>query len=170
MRLLGLVALFILVPIAELYLILKVGDSIGILFTVLLLAADSVLGSVLLRTQGRTVWRRFNEALASGRMPHREVQDGVAVIFGAAFLITPGFITDIFGLALLLPPTRALLLSVVRKRLAGRMAARVAQGPVPGSGPGPGRGRGPGRGPGPGYDVEGTASEQPSTPPPRLEQ
>jgi UPF0716 protein FxsA len=88
----------------------------------------------------------------------------VAVIFGAAFLITPGFITDIFGLALLLPPTRALLLSVVRKRLAGRMAARVAQGPVPGSGPGPGRG------PGPGYDVEGTASEQPSTPPPRLEQ
>ena len=156
MPLLGLVALFILLPIAELYLILKVGDSIGILWTVLLLAADSLLGSVLLRTQGRTVWRRFNEAMAGGRMPHREVQDGVAVIFGAAFLITPGFITDIFGLALLLPPTRALVLKVVRRRLASRMAARVAEGG------GPGRGRA--------YDVEGTASEQPPTPPPRLEQ
>jgi len=156
MPLLGLVALFILLPIAELYLIFKVGDAIGILWTVGLLAADSVLGSVLLRTQGRTVWRRFNEAMASGRMPHREVQDGVAVIFGGAFLITPGFLTDIFGLALLLPPSRAVLLRVVRRRLATRMAERVAQG----------GGRGGGRG----YDVEGTASEQPPTPPPRLEQ
>ncbi len=157
MPLLGLAALFILLPLAELYLILKVGDSIGIPWTVVLLAADSVLGSVLLRTQGRTVWRRFNEAMATGRMPHKEVQDGVAVIFGGAFLITPGFITDIFGLALLLPPTRALLLRVVRRRLASRMAARVAQG-------GP-AGRPQGRG----YDVEGTASEHPPTPPPRLE-
>jgi UPF0716 protein FxsA len=157
MPLLGLVALFILVPIAELYLILKVGDSIGILPTVLLLAADSVLGSVLLRTQGRTVWRRFNEAMASGRMPHREVQDGVAVIFGGAFLITPGFITDVFGLALLAPPTRALLLRVVRRRLARRMAARVAQSGAPGR---PGGGS---------SDVEGTASEPPPMPPPRLE-
>ncbi|MBA2792886.1 MAG: FxsA family protein, partial [Thermoleophilaceae bacterium] len=73
-----LILLFIAVPLAELYLILQVGDAIGPVWTVLLLAADSVLGSVLLRSQGRTVWRRFNEALASGRMPHREVQDGVA--------------------------------------------------------------------------------------------
>ena len=77
--------------------ILKVGDAIGVVPTILLLAADSVLGSVLLRSQGRAVWRRFNEALAAGRMPHREVQDGVAVIFGGAFLITPGFLTDIVG-------------------------------------------------------------------------
>jgi len=158
MPLLALVALFILLPIAELYLILKVGDSIGILWTVVLLAADSVLGSVLLRTQGRTVWRRFNEAMASERMPHREVQDGVAVIFGAAFLITPGFLTDAFGLALLLPPSRALVLRLVRRRLAARMAGRVAQG---GTSARP-RGRG--------FDVEGTASEQPPTPPPRLDQ
>jgi len=156
MPLLGLAALFILLPLAELYLIFKVGDAIGILWTVVLLAADSVLGSVLLRTQGRTVWRRFNEATASGRMPHREVQDGVAVIFGGALLVTPGFITDIFGLALLLPPSRAVLLRVVRRRLATRVAERVAQGGAPD------RGRG--------YDVEGTASEQPPKPPPGLEQ
>ena len=156
MPLLGLVALFVLLPNAELYLILKVGDSIGIGWTVLLLAADSVLGSVLLRTQGRTVWRRFNEAMARGRMPHREVQDGVAVIFGAAFLITPGFITDLVGLALLLPPTRSLILRLVRVQLGRRMTARVADG------------RGPGAGSGPGYDVEGTASEQPASTPPHL--
>ena len=150
-----LLVIFIAVPLAELYVILKVGDAIGVLWTVLLLAADSVLGSVLLRTQGRTVWRRFNEALQSGRMPHREVQDGVAVIFGGAFLITPGFLTDIVGLALLLPPSRAVLLRLGRRAMARRMTARMA---TAGEGPA-----------GRGYDVEGTASERPPAAPPRLE-
>ena len=74
MPLSALIALFIVVPLAELYVILKVGDAIGAAWTILLLAADSVLGSVLLRSQGRSVWRRFNAALAEGRMPHREVR------------------------------------------------------------------------------------------------
>ena len=125
--------------------------------TILLLAADSVLGSVLLRSQGRSVWRRFNEALAAGRMPHREVQDGVAVIFGGAFLITPGFLTDIVGLALLLPPTRALILRVGRQG-AGAQHDRADLG----GSDGPRRGRRD-------FDVEGTASEHPPAEPPRLE-
>ena len=152
MPLLALLALFILVPLAELYVILKVGDAIGVLPTILLLAADSVLGSILLRSQGRAVWRRFNEALAAGRMPHREVQDGVAVIFGGAFLITPGFLTDIFGLLLLLPPTRAVILRIGARVIAKRMTARVtvATGDR-------------------GYDVEGTATERPHAESPRLE-
>src|ERR671916_862646 len=112
----ALIALFIAVPLLELYVILQVGDAIGAVWTILLLAADSVLGSLLLRSQGRTVWRRFNEALATGRMPHREVMDGVLVIFGGAFLITPGFLTDIVGVLLLLPPSRA----VIRRMLAHR--------------------------------------------------
>src|ERR687892_821301 len=116
----ALIALFIVVPIVELYVILKVGDAIGAVWTILLLAADSVLGSVLLRSQGRTVWRRFNEALSAGRMPHREVMDGVFVIFGGAFLITPGFLTDIVGLTLLIPPTRA----VVRRQVVRRLDRR----------------------------------------------
>jgi UPF0716 protein FxsA len=82
--LLALIAIFIVVPLAELYVILKVGDAIGAVWTILLLAADSVLGSLLLRSQGRSVWRRFNTALEGGRMPHREVTDGVLVIFGGA--------------------------------------------------------------------------------------
>src|SRR4051795_7843051 len=91
----ALIALFIIIPIAELYVILKVGDLIGTVPTLALLVADSLLGSWLMRSQGRVVWRRFPDTMQAGRVPHREVFDGVLVIFGGAFLITPGFITDI---------------------------------------------------------------------------
>jgi len=153
MRLAALVAIFVVVPLAELYLILKVGDSIGVVWTLALLVADSVLGSALLRSQGRTVWRRFNEALASGRMPHGEVEHGVAVIFGGAFLITPGFITDVIGLALLVPPSRALIVRLARRAVARRIADRVADRGAHAHDQARGHDRG--------YDVEGTASEPP---------
>ncbi len=117
-----LVVIFILVPIAELYVIIKVGEAIGLLPTLLLLLADAVLGSMLLRHQGRAAWIRFNRALAEGRLPHKEVLDGVLVIMGGALLLTPGFLTDILGLILLIPPTRALVRAMsarfVRRRLA----------------------------------------------------
>jgi UPF0716 protein FxsA len=106
--------IFILVPIAEIYVIIQVGQAIGALWTVLLLIADSIIGARLLSWQGRRAWLRFQEALAAGKMPHREVMDGVLIILGGAFLLTPGFITDVFGLVLLIPPTRA----VVRRALA----------------------------------------------------
>ena len=147
--------LFLLVPVAELYVIYQVGDAIGVLWTFLLLAADSLLGSLLLKSQGRTVWRRFNDNLAQGRMPHREVLDGVLVIFGGAFLITPGFITDIVGLTLLIPPTRA----VVRRFLVRRLGKRVM---VAG-----GRQSYEGRRD---YDVEGTARDYDDIPRRGLEQ
>jgi UPF0716 protein FxsA len=120
----ALALLFLLVPVAELYVIYQVGDAIGIGWTFLLLAADSLLGTMLLRSQGRAVWRRFNDNLAQGRMPHREVLDGVLVIFGGAFLITPGFLTDIVGVTLLIPPTR----SIIRRFLVGRLGRRVVVG------------------------------------------
>jgi UPF0716 protein FxsA len=138
----ALALLFLLVPVAELYVIYKVGDAIGIGWTFLLLAADSLLGSLLLKSQGRAVWRRFNEHLEQGRMPHREVIDGVLVIFGGAFLITPGFLTDIVGVTLLLPPTRA----VVRRFLVRRLGRRVLVGSA-------------GDRPRRDFDVEGTARD-----------
>jgi UPF0716 protein FxsA len=128
MPLLPLLLIFIVVPIAELYVILQVGDAIGAVPTVALLAADSVLGSVLLRTQGRSVWRQFNRALAEGRVPHRELLDGVAVIFGGAFLITPGFITDVIGLLLLLPPSRAAIRRLAVRRIGRRLSVRMPGG------------------------------------------
>jgi UPF0716 protein FxsA len=116
------VLIFILVPIAELYVIIKVGGAIGLVPTLILLLADAVLGSMLLRRQGRNAWVRFNRALAENRVPHKEVIDGVLVIMGGALLLTPGFITDIFGLILLIPPTRAVVRAfasrIVRRRMA----------------------------------------------------
>ena len=153
MLLLALLALFIVVPLAELYVILQVGDAIGAPWTILLLAADSVIGSVLLRTQGRVVWRRFSETLARGGMPHREVQDGVLVIAGGALLITPGFITDVLGALMLLPPTRPLVRRLLMRSFGRRMAVRVAR-------TSPSRSRP--------FDVEGSATEY-EQPPGQLE-
>jgi UPF0716 protein FxsA len=144
--LLALIAIFIVVPLAELYVILTVSDSIGWGPTLLILVADSLLGTWLLRTQGRTVWRRFNETLRAGRVPTREIVDGVMIIFGGAFLITPGFLTDIIGVLLLLPPTRALFRGTLERRLTRRVV--VGRGGRGGSGVG-----------GYSYDVDGTATE-----------
>lgn len=127
MPLLALVALFLIIPFVELYVILEVvGPALGAVWTIVLLAVDSLIGAVLFRTQGRAVWRKFNEALAGGKMPHREVVDGVLVVFGGAFLITPGFLTDVLGILLLLPPTRALIRRMVVRRLGRRLAVGVA--------------------------------------------
>jgi UPF0716 protein FxsA len=104
-----LVALFIIVPIAELAVIIQVGQIIGVWWTIGILILDSILGSMLMRSQGRAAWGRFNQAIGTGRIPAREVADGVLVIFGGALLLTPGFITDIAGILFLLPPTRALI-------------------------------------------------------------
>jgi len=154
-----LVLLFIVVPIVELYVIIQVGGAIGVLPTIALLIADSVLGAMLMRAQGRAAWQRFNRVLAEGRMPHREVVDGALVILGGALLLTPGFVTDIFGIVLLLPPTRALVRGVVARRVVPWLVVSRLGGPDPRQG-GVG-GRGPRRRDAahPGADVEGTATE-----------
>src|SRR3954471_24560147 len=111
-----LVLIFIVVPIAELALLIQVGQAIGVWWTIGLLIVDAMLGSWALRSQGRLAWRRFNAALSEARVPHREVVDGVLVIFGGVLLLTPGFITDIFGLLFLFPPTRVLLRRLLVRR------------------------------------------------------
>ncbi len=98
-----LLLLFIAVPILELAVIIQVGQWLGLLPTVGLLILDSVLGTVLMRSQSRLAWRRFNDALRAGRPPAREVMDGALVLFGGALLLTPGFLSDLLGLLLLLP-------------------------------------------------------------------
>jgi UPF0716 protein FxsA len=150
-----LVVIFIVVPIAELYVIIKVGEAIGTGPTIALLLVDALVGSMLLRHQGRAAWIRFNRALAEGRVPHKEVFDGVLVIMGGALLITPGFLTDIIGLILLIPPTRALIRAMsgrfVRRRLAlgetvwtfGASRRPPRARPAPGGPSGPRRERGP---------------------------
>jgi len=128
--LLPLVLLFIVVPIAELVVVIQVGQAIGVWWTVAILVADAILGSVLMRVQGRTAWRRFNDAIAAGKVPAREVLDGALVIFGGLLLLTPGFITDFLGILLLIPPTRALVRAVLARRLTHRMVASMSRPPV----------------------------------------
>jgi UPF0716 protein FxsA len=121
-----LVALFIIVPIAELAVIIQVGQVIGVWWTIGILILDSILGSMLMRSQGRVAWRRFNEAVGTGRIPAREVADGVLVIFGGALLLTPGFITDIAGILFLLPPTRALIRRLFLREAMRRITVSMA--------------------------------------------
>jgi UPF0716 protein FxsA len=149
-----LVILFIVVPIAELYVIIQVGQLIGIWPTLALLLADALLGSLLLKHQGRGAWRRFNEALAQRRFPGKEVADGVLIVIGGTLLLTPGFLTDIAGLVLLIPPTRAIARRVLRRLTVGRFTIvgfpdRGGAGPDP-----PGGTRH--------YDFDATAEEVPS--------
>lgn len=156
-----LVILFIVVPILELYVIIQVGQAIGVVPTLILLLADALLGSWLLKHEGRGAWRRFNEALAARRFPGREVADGVLIVIGGTLLLTPGFVTDIFGLFLLLPPTRAVARRVLKRLTIGRFMVvgmgGDAAGPFGGpTGPGPG-----GQRPSRDYDFEGTAEEVP---------
>lgn len=153
-----LVILFIVVPILELYVIIQVGQLIGVVPTLILLLADALLGSWLLKHEGRGAWRRFNEALAARRFPGKEVADGVLIVIGGTLLLTPGFLTDILGLFLLLPPTRAIARRVLKRLTIGRfMVVGTGGGPFGGpSGPG-GGGRPPARD----YDFDATAEEVP---------
>ena len=157
MRWLLVVVAFVVVPLAELWAILSVGDAIGVLPTILILLADSVLGALLLRAQGRGAWRRFVEALRFARVPNRELADGLLIVVGGALLLTPGFLTDAVGLLLLLPPSRAL----VRRGLERAVARRMAIGRAGGAAwrpPGPRSGRS--QAAGKAFDVDGQAVEQ----------
>lgn len=145
-----LVALFIIIPIVELWVIIEIGSLIGVLPTIALLIADALLGSLLLRHQGRGAWRRFNEALAQRRFPGREVADGLLIAIGGTLLLTPGFVTDVFGAILLIPPTRAIVRRLMRGYVTRRFVIVRAPGPGPGSASGPVRRA---------YDYDSTAEE-----------
>jgi UPF0716 protein FxsA len=149
-----LVLLFIVLPIAEIYVIIQVGQAIGVLPTIALLIVDGFVGAALARSQGRAAWARFNQAIAEGRVPHREVFDGAMIIVGGAFLLAPGFITDVVGLMLVIPFTRAIFRGIVA-RLARRRIVIATPGSIFTGGE-------HSRRPPPGdYDVEGTAREVP---------
>jgi UPF0716 protein FxsA len=153
-----LIILFIVVPIAELYVIIQVGQWIGVVPTLILLLADALLGSMLLKHEGRGAWRRFNEALAARRFPGREVADGVLIVIGGTLLLTPGFISDVVGIFLLAPPTRAIARRVLKRMTIGRFAVvGVGGGGFGGPPPAPGPGPRPSRD----FDFEGTAEEVP---------
>ncbi len=146
------------VTLLELYVVITVGEAIGVLPTLGLMLLDAALGAWLMHSQGRTVWRRFREDLAAGRAPTRHVLDGALVIAGGAFLITPGFVTDLLGAFLLIPPTRAIARRMVVRRIVGRLPLAAASA-VGGAGAAWGARRR--AAPADVYDVDGTAVEVP---------
>ena len=130
-----LLLLFVVVPIVEIWLIVQVGQAIGVPATILLLLADAVLGTWLFRREGRKAWAALRDAIQAGRVPTKEVADGALVVVGGAFLLAPGFLTDAIGLLCVLPPTRA----VLRRMLYGLVGRRLLVVPTRG----PWRGRRP---------------------------
>lgn len=117
--------LLLAMPIVELAVIVQVAEQIGVLETLVVLVGVSIAGAWLLKQQGLATWRSLQSTMAHGQMPTKEATDGALILFGGALLLTPGFVTDAFGLVLLLPPTRALVKSSFRK-LFGRWAVKRA--------------------------------------------
>ena len=108
--------LFIVFPVAELYVIIRVGSSIGFLNTLGLIVLVAGVGSWMGKREGVRAWARFNEAVAQGRVPTREIIDGVLILVAGALLLAPGFLTDVIGMLVLFPPTRAVFRSMLTKR------------------------------------------------------
>ncbi len=133
----ALLVAFVVVPLAEIYVLIQVGQVIGAWWTILLLVLDSIFGTWLIRREGARAWEALRTALATGRMPARELADGALLLIGGTLMLSPGFVTDGFGVLLILPFTRP-----VARRLLARIAARrlVARDDGPGNvnRPGPG--------------------------------
>jgi UPF0716 protein FxsA len=135
--------LLIVWPLAELFVIVEVAESIGILLTLLLLIAGWPLGSWAIRSQGRAVLGRMAAAVGEGRVPTREVLDGALVLIGGLLLMLPGFISDVFGILLLVPLTRMPLRKLLARNFRSPMVTQTIRFTT--------RGRT--------YDVDSTASD-----------
>jgi len=112
--------LFVVVPLVELALLIQVGRWMGLLPTVALVVVTGILGAALARLQGLATLVRFRTALEEGRLPHRELVEGVFILVAGAVLLTPGLLTDTAGFLLLVPPVRHALAVRVERWLQGR--------------------------------------------------
>ena len=161
---------FVVLPVVEIWLITQVADPLGWPLTILLVIGISVAGASLVRREGVGVIRRVRHSLESGRLPTNELADGAMIFFASALMLTPGFLTDALGLALLIPPIRAVLRPPVIAFFRRRLDVRVANLGGPGFGPGGFRPGGPFGPAGPArgdvVDVEGrpTGSGPPADP------
>ncbi len=111
-----LLLLFLVVPLAEIYLLIQAGGAIGALNTVALVVLTAVAGAWLLRLQGLATLRRVQQSLDQGELPETALVEGVLLLLAGALLLTPGFITDVFGFALLVPASRMALARAVLAR------------------------------------------------------
>jgi UPF0716 protein FxsA len=129
--LLALLVLFVVAPLAELYVIVQVSHSIGPVDTILLLFAVSAVGAWLAKRQGIAVLRRMQATVADGRVPSRELVDGALILLAAALMIAPGFLSDCLAILLLLPPSRAAVRGLILRQIrAGGGVVSVISTPI----------------------------------------
>ena len=114
--------LFIIIPIAELYVIIKVAQNTGVFNSIVLLILVSFIGAWLVRAQGIGIIQKIKTQLTMGQIPNKELVDGGLVLFAGALMLTPGFLTDALGLLLLFPLTRP----VFRGLIIGRFKQRTS--------------------------------------------
>jgi len=129
-----LVTAFVVVPLVEIYVLIQVGQVIGVWWTLLLLIADSIYGGWLIRHEGGRAWQALTNALNSGQMPAKELADAALILVGGTLMLSPGFVTDAMGIVLILPFTRPVARRVLTRVVSKRLVAGfvdVRQGPRP---------------------------------------
>ncbi len=112
-----LILLFVTVPLVELAILLQVAQWIGLLPTIVLVVTTGIAGAALARHQGLRAFLAVQQELAAGRLPGRSLLDGLSILVGGAFLLTPGILTDVAGFGLLVPFSRRWLQRAIRRRL-----------------------------------------------------
>ncbi|QIX26683.1 FxsA family protein [Nocardioides sp. JQ2195] len=123
--------LFFGIPLLELYVLIQVGQVIGVGWTILLLIADSLFGGWLIKHEGARAFRALNAALSSGRMPAKELADGILILTGGILMLSPGFVLDVVGLLLILPLTRPVARRALSAFIGARMVTTLPFGPGP---------------------------------------
>lgn len=116
---------FIVVPVMEIFMITQVASQLGWFPTIVLVIGVSLVGAWLVKREGLSVIRRVRDAAGRGKLPTNELADGAMIFFASALMLTPGFITDFIGLALLIPPVRALLRPPVISYFTSRLEVRT---------------------------------------------
>jgi UPF0716 protein FxsA len=124
-----LLALFIVIPFVELFILIRLGQAIDVWWTLAIIIATGYLGATLARRQGRAVLAQLKQQLSAGQIPAAPAVDGVLILVAGAFLITPGLLTDTAGLLLLLPPIRARIRDALqgsfRQQLSSQMPPNI---------------------------------------------
>ena len=127
--------LFVVMPVVEMTVLIKVGSLIGVWPTILFVLLTAVIGASLLKRQGLSTLMRANQKMNAGEIPATEVAEGFMLAVGGALLLTPGFVTDAIGFALLMPGIRGLMIGQLMKKMVVAGTQQFSQGYSASEGP-----------------------------------
>lgn len=125
-----LLLLFIIAPVIELALFMLLGTKLGLPYTLIIIVITAFIGAALTKSQGSKALSNFQNALAMGKIPHKEMVDGLLILIAGAVLLTPGFLTDAVGFLLLLPPARAVIRGILTEKLSKKVQVSVGGNPL----------------------------------------